>query len=75
MQREEKRQAGVCFETRKGTLSTMFDHASSWQIVAHYTQPERGIKRLMHTLSNVNGLVCMVMRECKSRPKSGGMAG
>jgi len=74
MQWEEKRQASVCFETHQGTLSNMFEHASSWQIVAHYTRPERRIKRIMHTLSNVNGLLCMVMRECKSRSKSVGMA-
>jgi|GEM_PF-6250207 len=51
---EEKRQASVCFKTRYGTLSNMFEHASSWQIVGHYTQPESRIKRIMHTLRKVN---------------------
>ncbi|WP_425249768.1 hypothetical protein [Enterobacter hormaechei] len=36
-------------------MSYTLDHASSRQIVGHYTQLAFGIKHLMHALLNANG--------------------
>ncbi|WP_439711769.1 hypothetical protein [Enterobacter ludwigii] len=36
-------------------MSYTLDHASSRQIVGHYTQLDFRIKGLMHTLLNANG--------------------
>ncbi|WP_237325100.1 hypothetical protein [[Enterobacter] lignolyticus] len=42
-------------------MSYTLDHASSRQIVGHYTQLNFRIKRLMHTLAIANGHICILM--------------